>query len=184
MNLKGKNFVKLFSSVLAFIMVFSLLTPMFASANTGTNPFKSSAQNESIMQMKMAIAEQEQLRNQLPTLHQDLQNLKGQQDVEVIIHLSEDPVALAQGKKKVKNLPFNASDRAKEQQKVKAQQKQVKDAMKAMKLLVKEGYSFETVLNGFAATVKADDLEKLLDIKGVTLVEPDVERHAFENPIG
>ena len=39
-----------------------------------------------------------------------------------------------------------------------------------------------TVLNGFSATVKADDLKKLLDIKGVTLVEPVVEVHAYEDP--
>ena len=134
------------------------------------------------MQMKMAIAEQEQLQKQQPKLHQDLQKEKGQHEVEVIIQLSEDSVALSEGKKKVKQLPFNASERAKSQQKVNAQQKLVKKEMKLKKLLVKEGFTYETVLNGFSATVKADDLEKLLEIKGVTLVEPVVEVHAYEDP--
>ncbi len=162
-------------------MIFTLLTPAFASANSGSKPFKPSGTNESIMQMKMAIAEQEQLQKQLPKLHQDLQKEKGQHEVEVIIQLSEDPVALSEGKQKVKQLPFTASERAKSQQKVNAQQKQVKKEMKLQKLLVKEGFTYETVVNGFSATVKADDLEKLLEIKGVTLVEPVVEVHAYED---
>ncbi|WP_249336556.1 S8 family serine peptidase [Sporosarcina sp. Marseille-Q4063] len=179
--MKSKNRISFFSSLLTFIMIFTLLTPAFASANSGSIPSKSSIPNESTMQMKAAIAEQDQLRNQLPALHKDLQKEKGQHDVEVIIHLSEDPIALTEGKKSLKQLPFNASERAKEQQKINAQQKAVKNAMKTHKLLVKEGFAYETVLNGFSATVKADDLEKLLEIKGVTLVEPVVEVHAYED---
>nr|WP_245698268.1 S8 family serine peptidase [Sporosarcina ureilytica] len=173
--------IRFFSSLLAFFMVFTLLTPGFASAKTETTLKKSSVPNESIMQMKQAIFEQDQLLQQKPTLHRDLEKEKGQHDVEVIIQLSEESVALSEGKKKVKDLPFTASERAKAQQKVNAQQKQVKQEMKLKKLLVKEGYTFETVLNGFSATVKADDLKKLLDIKGVKLVEPVVEVHAFED---
>ena len=42
-----------------------------------------------------------------------------------------------------------------------------------------KGFAYNTVLNGFAATVKAQDLEQLLEIKGVTLVEPDAIVHAL-----
>lgn len=44
-----------------------------------------------------------------------------------------------------------------------------------------QGYTFDTVLNGFAATVKANDLPKLLTIEGVTLIEPDATVYASED---
>lgn len=44
-----------------------------------------------------------------------------------------------------------------------------------------QGYTFDTVLNGFAATVKANDLPKLLTVEGITLIEPDVIVHASED---
>ena len=49
-------------------MIFTLITPAFASANTGNKPFKSAVPNESTMQAKMAIAEQVQLLKQQPKL--------------------------------------------------------------------------------------------------------------------
>ena len=45
-----------------------------------------------------------------------------------------------------------------------------------------KGYTFDTVLNGFAAVVKANDLPKLLTVQGITLVEPDTIVHASEEP--
>ena len=44
-----------------------------------------------------------------------------------------------------------------------------------------QGYTFDTVLNGFAATVKANDLPKLLSIEGITLIEPDAIVYASED---
>ena len=44
-----------------------------------------------------------------------------------------------------------------------------------------QGYTFDTVLNGFAATVKANDLPKLLTVEGVTLIEPDAIVYAAED---
>ena len=38
------------------------------------------------------------------------------------------------------------------------------------------------MLNGFAATVKASDIPKLLTVQGVTLVEPDTIVYASEEP--
>lgn len=161
------------------LMVLSLIMPAGAFAE-GLKPAQ--GQGEALMQQKMAIAMQDKSGNALPQLHPDLQGLKGQQEVNVIIQLSEEPVAVAEGKKKIKKLPFQASDRAKQVHAIKAEQQRAKQAMKAAKLLVKEGYAYETVLNGFAATVKADDLEKLLDVPGVKVVEPDVMREAMEVP--
>ncbi|PJO44229.1 S8 family serine peptidase, partial [Lysinibacillus xylanilyticus] len=44
-----------------------------------------------------------------------------------------------------------------------------------------QGYTFDTVLNGFAATVKANDLPKLLTVEGITLIEPDAIVSASED---
>ena len=180
MDLKKKMF-KFLSSLLTLIMVFTILTPGFASANIDSKPFKQSAQNEGTMQAKMAIAEQLQMLKRSPKLHKDLEKLKGQQDVEVIIHLSEKPVALEQGIKELAGEKFTSTDVKAAEKNIKAQQTSIKKEMKVKKITNKEGYSYQTVLNGFSTTVKADDLKKLLEIEGVTLVEPVVEVHASED---
>ena len=79
-------------------MVFSLLAPLSATANVdGPKPFKPDNRNESTMQLKAAIAEQLNLLEGGPALHKDLQGLSGSEEVAVIVHLSEKPVALEQG---------------------------------------------------------------------------------------
>ncbi|SEJ63587.1 Peptidase inhibitor I9 [Bhargavaea ginsengi] len=161
------------------LMVLSLILPTGAFAELQK---PATGQSDAVMQQKMAIAMQDSARNGLPQLHPDLRELEGQQEVNVIIQLSEEPIAVAEGKKKLKKLPYQASERAKQVHAIKAEQQHAKKTMNAAKLLVKEGYAYETVLNGFAATVKADDLEKLLDVPGVKVVEPDVVREAMEVP--
>ncbi len=167
---------------MSFALVLSLLVP-YASATTNTtaNPFKSDRQNESIIQQKMAITEQLQLLKQAPRLHKDLENLKGEENVDVIIMLSEKPVALEQGIKELAGKKFTSSNAKAAKSKVQAQHKLLKKEMSAKKITFKEGFSYSTVLNGFSASVKANDLNKLLEIEGVTLVEPDSEVHAYED---
>ncbi|MFC5604824.1 S8 family serine peptidase [Sporosarcina koreensis] len=177
----SKKVLKFLSTMLAVFMVLSLLTPMQASANTTAQPFKERGTDESIHQMKMAVAQQLELLKNVPTLHKDLQGLKGEENVDVIIQLSEDAVALAEGKQKINNKPFTAAERTAALTKVKQQQTAVKKEMYANNLIEQEGFSYEIVLNGFAATVKAKNLEKLLSIPGITSVEPDIEVYAMED---
>ncbi|MFJ7934339.1 S8 family serine peptidase [Sporosarcina sp. NPDC096371] len=182
MKVKQIKRTKFFSALLASAMVFSLVAPNVASANdVTTKSFKQDNQSESVMQLKAAIAEQEQNRLQQPSLHKDLQGLKGDKEVAVIVHLSENPVALEQGIQELKGKTFTSAQETKVKAKVKAQQTFIKKQMTAKKVSVKEGFSYSEVLNGFSATVKASDLEKLLAIQGVTLIEPDAEVYAFED---
>ncbi|WP_203332238.1 S8 family serine peptidase [Planococcus beigongshangi] len=176
------NFIKFFTTIAALVLVLSLLTPFSVSANNNA-PFKSGQQTESELLAKAAIAEQLRLIEGKPRLHEKLQNLSGEQEVNVIIHLSEKPVGLERGIQKSKGKALSNANADKVKANVRAQQATAKKTMKANKLLVKEGFSYDTVLNGFSATVKAKDLEKLLKVKGVTLVEPDVEVHAMEAPV-
>ncbi|WP_339251844.1 S8 family serine peptidase [Sporosarcina sp. FSL W8-0480] len=180
--MEKKGFMKVLSSFLAFVLVLSLAMPYTASANSEqTKPFKPNTQSESTMQIKAAIAEQMNLANGGPILHKDLQGLSGDEIVDVIVHLSETPVALQKGITELAGKNFTAAEKKKALQKVSAQQANVKKELKALQVAYEEGFSFNTVLNGFAAKVKVDDLQKLLNIEGVTLVEPDVTVYAFED---
>ncbi|MDN4605948.1 S8 family serine peptidase [Sporosarcina highlanderae] len=182
--MKKRRIMKVLSSILAFVLVLSLAMPFTANANVEqTKPFKSNTQSESTMQMKAAIAEQLNLATGGPVLHKDLQGLSGDEIVDVIVHLSETPVGLQKGINKLAGKGFTTAEETKVLQNVNAQQTNVKKEMKALQVSFEEGYSFSTVLNGFAAKVKVSDLPKLLEIKGVTLIEPDAIVHAFEESI-
>ncbi|WP_336246385.1 S8 family serine peptidase [Sporosarcina cyprini] len=194
------RFMKLFSSFLAFVLVLSLLMPYAASANTvdelqsltestetadkaegaAKKPFKEDAYSESIMQQKSAIAEQLNLLGGDAKLHEQLQNVSGQQEVPVIIHLSERSVALEKGIKKLKGQQLSSTEAAAIKQKARTQQINAKKEMMIKGITFKEGFSYDTVLNGMSGKVKADDIPKLLEVTGVKLVEPDTTVYAYE----
>lgn len=167
-------------------MAFSLALPFTVAANTNatTEPFKPGQQDESIAQQKAAILQQLQVIEGKPKLHESLQKVASNEEVNVIVHLSEKPVALEQGIKKIKKKSFSNTEKQQVKKNVKAQQAQVKKEMKAKNIKFKEGFAYDTVLNGFAATVQAGDLDKLLTIDGITLVEPDMIVHALEQTTG
>ena len=161
-------------------MVLSLLVPFSGVSAEETKPFKQNGQSESTIQLKAAIAEQLSLSKDGPTLHESLQSVSGNQDVAVIIHLSEKPVALEQGVSQVKGNKFSNARANQVRANVKAQQTKVKKELTAKQVQIKQGYTFDTVLNGFAATVKASDIPKLLTVDGITLIEPDATVYASE----
>lgn len=174
---------RLFSAFMVLAMIFTMLAPMNAFANADTKqPFKQNVSSESNLQLKAAIAEQLSLLDGGPKLHKDLQNLSGNQEVAVIIHLSEKPVALEKGMSELKGQKFSNARANSVRANVQAQQASVKKEFSKKNISLKQGYTFDTVLNGLAAEVKADDLPKLLTIPGVTLVEPDAIVYAMESP--
>ncbi|MDW0116324.1 S8 family serine peptidase [Sporosarcina thermotolerans] len=159
-----------------------MLTPFSSIVNAEeTSPLKTTTNSESIVQMKAAIAEQLNLANSGPVIHKDLSDLSGDEQISVIVHLSETPAGLQKGINELAGKSFTATQETKALQKVKAQQNHVKKEMKALQVSFEEGYSFDTVLNGFAAKVKADDLQILLQVEGVKLIEPDATVYAFED---
>ncbi|WPK12455.1 S8 family serine peptidase [Lysinibacillus louembei] len=177
MRNKGSN--RFFAIFIAFIMILSMLSPMQASANSDFSKLKSPF-DAATLQAKSAIAEQLEVLNGAARLHPDLQGVSGNQSVKVIVHLSEKPVALEKGIKELAGKSFTANEAKKVEQRVISQQEQVAEEMIEENISFEQGYTYNTVLNGFAAEVKADDLEKLLEIDGITLIEPDAEMYAFE----
>ncbi|WP_316044285.1 S8 family serine peptidase [Saccharococcus sp. Marseille-Q5394] len=188
--MKNHNLTKLFSTFLALILVLSMFTPFTVSAKTDPEgvaetaqtlkAFKKNLQDESIMQQKAAIAEQLNLLGDEAKLHEKLQNVKGNQQVPVIIHLSEKSVGLQKGIHKLAGKSFSNAQAQQAKSKVRNQQAAVKKEMAIKGIKFNEGFSYDTVLNGMSGTVKADDLPKLLEVNGVTLVEPDTIVHAFD----
>ncbi len=162
-------------------MVLSLLAPLSSASAEESKPFKQDSQSESIIQLKAAIAEQLSLSKDGPTLHESLQNVSGNQEVAVIVHLSEMPVALEQGISQLKGQRFSKAQANEARSNVKAQQAQVQKELAVKNVQMTQGFTFDTVLNGFAATVKANDLPKLLTIEGITLIEPDAIVYASED---
>ena len=163
-------------------MMLSIVLPV--SATTGSpelTEFKQQQQSERNLQLKAAIAEQFEVTEGLPKLHKDLQDLSGDEEVAVIVQLSENPVALEKGISQLKGRQFTSSQEQLVKDKVLRQQASVSKEMTIKGISFEKGFSFDTVLNGFAAKVKADDLEKLLAIKGVALVEPDTTVYALED---
>lgn len=162
-------------------MVLSLMSPFSNVSATNTTPFDKDSQSESTMQLKAAIAEQQRLSQAGPTLHESLKNVDGEKEISVIVHLSDTPVALEQGKNQLRGKSFSNSRKKEVRANVKAQQAQVKKDLATKKVQMKQGYTFDTVLNGFSATIKAKDLPELLNTEGVTLIEPDTTVYASED---
>ncbi|MCC3356731.1 S8 family serine peptidase [Bacillus sp. REN16] len=176
-----RKFMKLFSSILAFVMVLSIMMPVSAEGERAENKtFKQVQQNEKNMMLKAAIAEQHAASEGLPRLHKDLQGKSGNELIPVIIHLSENPVALEKGISELKGKTLSNSKISEIRSKIKRQQATVDSEILAKGIKLTKGFKYDTVLNGFAAKVKADDLKKLLDITGITWVEPDAIVYAAE----
>ncbi len=167
--------------MLAFLMVLSLLTPA-GYANAEEVKTLEKIVDASTLPKKAAIVDQLSLSSSLPKLHKDLQGLSGDEEVAVIVHLSEQPVALAKGISELKGNKFTASEANTVKQKVEQQQISVNKQMVSKGITFTKGYSYDTVLNGFATKVKASDLNELISIKGVTLVEPDATVYAMDTP--
>jgi minor extracellular serine protease Vpr len=167
--------------LVALFMVFSLFAPITATANDENGNFKQAQFDESVALAKAAIAEQLRVQSGQAVLHKDLQGVSGNEEIPLIIHLSEQPVALEQGIQEMEGRSFRANDRARSKARVTTQQTEVIQEMEEENITFSQGYSYDTVLNGFAATVRADDIEKLVDIKGITLIEPDVIVYASED---
>src|SRR5690625_1404692 len=158
-------------------MIVSLMLPVASGAEASVTieneQFKEQQFNEELMELKAAVAEQIKTSERLPKLHEDLQDKSGDEMVPVIIHLSEKPVALEQGIEKLKGNVLSSSKIDEIRDRINKQHGRVDREMALKGITFDKGYSYDTVLNGFAAEVKADDLQKLLDIPDITLVEPD-----------
>ncbi|MFJ5714128.1 S8 family serine peptidase [Neobacillus sp. NPDC093127] len=179
--MKVRNYRKLFSSLVALAMFFTLLFPSYGAAASNKQLTKKESQLSTATetQMKRLIAQQKATLGQDAVLHPDLQNLTGDQEVSVIVELSEYPVALAKGINKVAGKTTSKTEEKTIQQKVVSQQQKFQTNLSTKGIKAKVGYTYNYTFNGMALTLKASQVKELLNIDGVKLVEPDAERHAL-----
>lgn len=196
--MKSKGIRKYLSSFLIAAIIFSLLLPttgiaeakaqnheqllsdtLAIQAQTKDETPKNQLSREALTQMKRAIAEQTAALKAGPILHPDLHNMKGDEEVNVIVELSEKPVALAKGINLVKGKAFTKNMEKSVADKVNLQQNTFKKNLSAKGIKAKDGFRYNYAFNGMAMTVKVGDLDKLLAVDGVVRVEPDSEVHAL-----
>lgn len=179
----NKKFTRFLSTFLTLVLVLSLVVPFAGTANAALlkQPLKPNTQTESALQQKAAIAQQLNVLEGDARLHKDLQGLKGEQKIPVIIHLSEKSVALQQGIQKLNGNKMTQSQKNLTKRKVQVQQNTAKKEMMVKKVEFDQLFAYDTVLNGLAGTVSANDLQSLLTVDGVKLVEPDTLVHASED---
>jgi minor extracellular serine protease Vpr len=174
--LKNRKLRKLFSSLLVFVLVFGLLAPAAGFAATETEQQLS---KESVSKMTEIIDQQTKMAKKEAVLHADLQKLTGDEEVAVIVQLSESPVALEEGKATVSGKKFTATMARQAKEKVEAQQKLFEKQLGSKGVKAKVGFKYNFTFNGMSLKVKANQLAELASLDGVLLVEPDLEVHAL-----
>jgi minor extracellular serine protease Vpr len=174
--LKNRKLKKLFSSLLVFVLVFGLLGPTAGFAATKTEQQLS---KESVSKMTEIINKQAQMAKKEAVLHADLQKLTGDEEVAVIVQLSESPVALEEGKATLSGKKFTATMARQAKEKVEAQQKLFEKQLGTKGVKAKVGFKYNFTFNGMSLKVKANQLAELASLDGVLLVEPDLEVHAL-----
>ncbi|WP_059173533.1 S8 family serine peptidase [Bacillus sp. FJAT-27445] len=181
--MRFKRYRNYSSKLLIFAIIFSFLLPGYGHA-ADLQPKKDQLSNEAILQMKSIIAAQEAQVENGPVLHPDLESLTGDEEVSVIVELSEPPVALVKGMKKVAGKSFSKADEKGVEQKVFGQQKKFENAMNSKGIKAKKGFEYSYTYNGMSLKLKANQVKKLLAIPDVVLVEPDLEVRALGTPSG
>ncbi|MHC0037553.1 S8 family serine peptidase [Pseudoneobacillus sp. C159] len=171
--MKTKNLRKLFSSLLVLMLALSMYNPVFAASS------KDQLSEESVKQMSQIISQQQKAAKKGAVLHKDLQNLTGDEEVAVIVQLSEPPVAMVEGISKLSGKKFTATMEKEAKQKVTAQQQIFEKQMITKGLNAKVGFKYNYAFNGMSLKLKASQVAELMNLKGVQLVEPDEEVHAL-----
>ncbi|PSL40683.1 peptidase inhibitor I9 [Planomicrobium soli] len=167
--MKGREASKFFSSILPVVLVLSFFSPFSSSAAAG----QESGVKENLQPIMSAIEEQMKLAASRPRLHQELQNVSGDEKVAVIVHLTEKPVAFEEGIQASKGQTLSPQQATNIEANVKAQQAKVKSELQEKNILYEETHSYSTVLNGFSAVVKAEDIKKMLEVPTIRAIEPD-----------
>ncbi|MCG3087786.1 S8 family peptidase [Sporosarcina cyprini] len=98
-----------------------------------------------------------------------------EEEIAVIVHLSEDPIVLQRRAAELDGIPFTDEAYKKADAAVNLQQQRVIHEMAARNIRVSEVQPFRTVLNAFSAIIRRKDIGKVRSLKEVVWIEPDVQ---------
>ncbi|REB05482.1 hypothetical protein DVB69_14485 [Sporosarcina sp. BI001-red] len=101
------------------------------------------------------------------------------EEMDVIIHLSEEPVVLQKRMAELSGIFFTVEDTKKAEAAVNVQQQQVIQEMNTGNIRYKNIHTYKTVLNAISTTIDSKDKDQLLSIKGVLHIELNVEAKAM-----
>ena len=166
------------SSLLVFALFISLLFPISAFA---ANDASTRISPEARAQMQQIIDQNTLADGQEPILHKDLQNFTNEddQEISVIVELSEAPVALAKGIDTLAGKSFTAASEKTTKQKVISQQQKFLNELTTTHIKTGVQFTYNYAFNGLALTIKANQVKQLLALEGVKSIEPDIEVHAL-----
>ena len=97
-------------------------------------------------------------------MHTIVQTASVNEELDVIIHLTEQPLVVQRHKMEVA---------------VDLQQQQVLNDMNVKGIQYKKVHTYKTVLNAISTTINAEDVDALLSIEGVLFIEPNLQAKAM-----
>ena len=180
--MKRKRLFKLLNLLATFALVFSLLSPAVSAQGINRNVKQGPTAEPRVSyteQVKKLVEIQSNILKNQPTIHSSLENVADDAWVDVIVQFSEDPVALAKGKKEAQGETFSAADAKSVEQKVKSQQANFEKQLKNEKVQYEKRFTYNKVLNGMSLKVKGKDLKKIAQLEGVVRIDPNTERYAL-----
>lgn len=178
--MKKRRLLRFFHFLTIFALIFSLMSPAVSAQEMNRNVKLGPNSDARLAEMEKLVQHQMNVLQTGKVLHESLEDVADDEWVEVIVQLSEEPVALAKGKKEIQGKAFTTADANSVVKKVKNQQVQFERHLKAEKISFEKGFTYNKVLNGMSLKVKGKDLEKLAQLKEVVKVDPNDERYALD----
>lgn len=108
-------------------------------------------------------------------MHNLYETALGNEEIDVIVHLTEEPVAVQKQMAELNGIHLTTEDAAKIETAVNIQQQQVINEMAAKNIQYKKLHKYRTVLNALSTIIKTEDLDKLRSIKDVRFIEPNLK---------
>ncbi|ANS75177.1 hypothetical protein AWM70_11655 [Paenibacillus yonginensis] len=162
---------KWLSVLTSTILSVTLLAPGVGAAPQETEVSKLSA--ETIAQMK-TIIEQQSFSGK-PYLYEGLDQIGDTESTNVIVQLTDNPLAVLKAKNKISGRSFSASSEKSALSQIKSQQEQFEDELRDQGISSDVQSSYSKVINAVSLQVTGRDLDKLVKMDNVKAIYPDLE---------
>ncbi|MGY5346022.1 S8 family serine peptidase [Paenibacillus glucanolyticus] len=164
---------RVLSILLSLILMLSLVIPAAAAPSESKQLLNNPLSAEDALQLKQILQDRAELAK-TPVLDEQLESL-GTGQVDVIVELSAEPVALAKGISSIAGKSFSSSMKARVEQKVELQQQTFIDNLSTNHINHEVSNQYSYAFNGVALEMDSNKLEDILKIPGVLGVYPDLE---------
>ncbi|WP_339268364.1 S8 family serine peptidase [Paenibacillus sp. FSL K6-1330] len=165
---------KLWSALLSFILMLSLIAPAAGAAPAERQiELGNQLSADEARQLKDILKQRAKLA-EFPKLDQSLQKSAGG-PARVIVELSTEPVALAKGLSSIQGQSFSSSAEAKVEAQVQLEQQTFIRSLDTKNISHEISNQYSYAFNGVSMEIDGSKVEALLDIPGVLGVYPDLE---------